>query len=894
MCNLQRCWVALLATAALLVFQPSAHPSEQETPALFPFVLPWDDATPGPTDLSSWLHQPAGKFGHLRIGEDGRFYAGPDRIRFLGVNMSFGGNFPAKPDAEKIAARLAKFGVNVVRFHHMDTGVFPNGIRARGAKDTGQLDPEALDRMSYFIEQLKQRGIYANLNLLVGRPFNAADGRPPEIEQLNWKERHIIGFFDPAQLDLEKEFARRLLTHRNSYSGLTFAEDPAVAFVEINNEQGLIHAWLGGHVDQLPEVFKTTLTTQWNQWLQQRYSSTEKLRAAWSAGEQPLAEELLSNRDFSRQLSGWNLERHSGASATVSVSDELPEALRAVSPESKAVKIEVAQPGQQSWHVQFNQSALRLQAGRAYTVSFWAKADAARSIAVAVSQAHEPWENLGLSANAALTPEWREFRFNFNATQTNDRSRISFSNLGGSGAACELAGISVRPGGVFGLREGERLENGTLRHFERKQFGERTPAAQRDWIRFLGETEDRYWQAMQRFLKEDLKVRGLVAGTIVGCSPPNLMARLDWIDTHAYWQHPHFPGRPWDPGNWIVQNRTMVNERGGTLPGLALKRVVGKPHAVTEYNHAAPNTYSSEAFLLLAAYGALQDWDAIYVYSYAHSRNEGWGTRRINSFFDIDQHPTKMATLIAAAGMFVRGDVRPAHKQVVAELNLERETDLLRNARAWSLVDAGHAGLAREAALVHRVALATEGLVAPRDSFRPESMIPSGNRFVSDTGELVWDLSESGRGVVTLNAARSKAVIGYGGGKRFDLGGFVVEPGEGMQNGWGAITLTRVGEGNSPAAHWVITATGYADNEGMQWKNAEKSTVGRDWGQGPSRVEGVPARISMRHAAERVQVWALDERGQRKQPVKVERGGGNTVFVLGPESKTLWYEVEVK
>ena len=36
---------------------------------LFPFVLPWDDATPGVTDLSGWLHKPAGQFGPVRAGQ---------------------------------------------------------------------------------------------------------------------------------------------------------------------------------------------------------------------------------------------------------------------------------------------------------------------------------------------------------------------------------------------------------------------------------------------------------------------------------------------------------------------------------------------------------------------------------------------------------------------------------------------------------------------------------------------------------------------------------------------------------------------------------------------------------------------------------------------------------
>jgi hypothetical protein len=428
--------------------------------------------------------------------------------------------------------------------------------------------------------------------------------------------------------------------------------------------------------------------------------------------------------------------------------------------------------------------------------------------------------------------------------------------------------------------------------FEKKSFGERTAVAQRDWMRFLMDTEENYWQAMYRFLKGDLKVKALVTGTIGGCAPLNLMAKMDWVDTHAYWQHPRFPGRPWDAANWIVENRSMVNERGGTLPRLAGYRVAGKPHACTEYNHAAPNTYGSEAFLLLAAYAALQDWDAIYAYSYAHSRKDGWDGRKINGFFDIDQHPTKMASLAAAAALFARGDVKPARDIVVADLPREREVDLLRGARSWELVHAGTSGLAREAVLVHRIALATEGVAQPADAARPDSFKVEGKRFVSDTGELVWDLSEPGRGVVTVNTPRSKAVIGFGGGKRFELGPVVIEPGDGLQKGWSAITVTAMEGPESAPTKWLIIATGQTENTGMKWQNTEKSSVGRDWGAAPARVEGVSAQVTFAQPAAQLTAWSLDERGQRKERIRLDRTSGNTATVgLGPQWRTLWYEV---
>ena len=134
---------------------------------LFPFVPPWDDAAPGITNVSSWLDAPAGGHGFVVV-KDGHLFAGEKRIRFFGVNTCFGANFPTHADAEKIAARMAKFGIGCVRFHHMDTSMAPEGILQA---DKRTLDPAMLDRLDYFIFQLKRRGIYADLNLHVGRTY---------------------------------------------------------------------------------------------------------------------------------------------------------------------------------------------------------------------------------------------------------------------------------------------------------------------------------------------------------------------------------------------------------------------------------------------------------------------------------------------------------------------------------------------------------------------------------------------------------------------------------------------------------------------------------------------------------------------------------------------------
>ncbi len=859
---------------------------------MFPFVLPWDDSTGGIVDLSGLLPRPAGRSGQVRAGADGHLWTGDTRIRFFGVDLAFSANFPTHAAAERIAARLAKFGVNIVRFHIMDMRHFPEGLLARGARNTRDLDDEAFDRLDYFSDQLTRRGIYVNLCLLNYRPINAADGLPPEIEQAGgdpFQGRHVVGFFDQRILDLQKEYARKLLLHRNPYTKRTYAEDPGVAFVEINNENGLIHAWLGKVVDALPEIFGQELRQTWNRWVARRYGTTQKLRRAWAQGEQPAGSELLINGDFARKLDGWMLERHEAAEAAATMAETAPESLGG----AKSVRLTVVRPGTQSWHVRFEQKGLSIQADRPCTLSFWAKADRPCTVSAGLEQTHAPWHVLGPKASIELTEHWRLMRVTLGVRESDTQARLVLDPPMRAGTYW-LAGVSLRPDAVTGLGPHEHLEGAALPAFSRSAFEARTAAAQRDWIRFLWEMEDAYWQAMYRYLKDELKVRPLVIGTAVGCSTPNLMAKQDCVDSHAYWQHPIFPGRPWDGENWIVPNRTMVNARGGMLTELAMRRVLGKPFCVTEYGHPAPNTYVSEGHLLRSAYGALQDWDYTSASRYAH--HDDWDLRRIRNFFDIDQHPTKMATLVPAAAMFLRGDVQPARQLVVAAMDKEQEVDLLRSAHVWQLVDARHVGVRPETSLIHRVAIAAGGTPVPAGALAPGREGPPGDRFVSDTGQLDWDLRQAGRGVVTVNAARSKAVIGFGGGKRFDLGGVVIEPGATMQDGWSTITLTVMeGELDKPPCRILVTATGQAENTGMKWKDPQRSSVGRNWGEAPSLVEGIAARITLPFTARSATIWPLDERGQRRQAFAAESdAGGHAIVPVGPQYKTIWYEIEAK
>ncbi len=420
--------------------------------------------------------------------------------------------------------------------------------------------------------------------------------------------------------------------------------------------------------------------------------------------------------------------------------------------------------------VQINQPGLAFKADQAYTLSFRARADAPRRISIDAMQAHDPWKLLW-STELPLANEWKSYQFVFRPSETDANARVGFSRLGAAAGTVEFADVSLRPGGVFGIEAGETL--GNLHFVAKADYSRRTPEAQRDWIAFLWDVEERYWDGMYRFLKKDLKVNAPVLGTQMGWSPAPIQARLDLIDSHAYWQHPHFPHRQWDPADWVVNNLPMTGRPdGGTLPGLALSRVAGKPFICTEYNHSAPNTFAAETFPLIFAFAALQDWDGVFAFAYSH-RQDDWNAGKIPSFFDVDQHPTKMATLPAAAALFLRGDV-PSQPTVVAVLSNAKAIDAIR--RSGPGLHADQFGLDRKFALTGPVALGVA------ETSRPERSVDENLwRWTSDAGMTP--------GFVRLDSRRSKLLATRRTGERVDFQDLSITPGSTRQD-FAVITVT--------------------------------------------------------------------------------------------------------
>lgn len=123
----------------------------------------------GVLDFSHLLDAPAGKHGFLSARNGHFYFEDGTRAKFLGFNVASRGNTPDHETAEKMAARFASLGVNIIRLHAADNvpGDVPRSWTA--CKDAPLLDyakgntrsfnSEGLDRFDYFFAKLKEKGI---------------------------------------------------------------------------------------------------------------------------------------------------------------------------------------------------------------------------------------------------------------------------------------------------------------------------------------------------------------------------------------------------------------------------------------------------------------------------------------------------------------------------------------------------------------------------------------------------------------------------------------------------------------------------------------------------------------------------------------------------------------
>lgn len=862
-----------LATLPALLSGGAKSPSLQFPPLTdensIPFVMPWDDSLKGVVSDVSFLNAaPAGKNGPI-IAKDGFFLESKtgNRVRFFGTNLGAKACFPSKEDAPKIAAHLAKMGINIVRMHHMNNGWdLDGGTVWKKGKTFLEIDPAQLDKLDFFINELKKRGIYTNINLQTAREYLPEMGFPDEVRKIPSFQKKVDKFNEKMIL-LQQQYAKDLLDRLNPYTNLKYAADPAIMVVEINNENSLV-GWPGespgAGLEGLPPFFLKDLLGKWNGWLKQKYGSTSGLQKAWAAKDTRTGPSLTGTANK------WTWENQSNSAVTF---EPYPSTGKEGTSGLKATVTNHAGP---DWHIQAHVPGITFTNGKTYTVEFRAKADRNLAINVDSRLAKPDWRNLGLGGTVALTPDWKSHTLTFTANGAEpDSARISFV-LGSIRGTVWVEGVTIREGTYApGLPNGQTVETGTV---ALPTVGKSVMFT--DYTNFLVETEAKYTERMRAYLVGQLGFKNcnIIDSQIAWGGSTALLREKNspFYDNHEYWNHPTFLGGEWDPKNYRVDRKALVNELPGglgTLSALSYFRVVDKPYTVSEYNHPAPSDYQCEMMPLYASVGSFQNWDILYTFAW-DATGTGEKNDVYSNYFDMSRNPAKKAFFPNTALLFRTGALNTNADAALLRLGRNPWERYMRPDAAWVGVDGAKPDVTKT--IVGQT-------YAPTQFEDDVIKLPEGGK----TPFKVY--GSEGKRVLVADSEKAAMVSGFVSDQRYPLVGGEISFGK-LPTGFASMMLTPAdGKPIATSSKQLLTVVSRVENVGMGW-NAERTSVSDNWGRGPVRAELVPFALRFKADGPR-QVFALDGTGARSKPIQSRFEDGYVTFEVDGRAGSIWYEI---
>jgi hypothetical protein len=274
-------FIALLFPALLLPVQAQSGMAPGKD--WFPFTAAnhTDDSV---FAMDDWLDKPAGKHGGVRMVDDHFQFEDGTRVKFWGTNLANTEPAPEHAAGEDTAKRFARYGINAVRLHKF-SGAGWEGIG--DPNDVTQFDAKGLERFDYFLSKLTERGIYYGFS----HTFNMQIRPGNKDKLLDYDEiqsalgGHTMGLINYAEdvQDLLIQSVVNLLTHRNPYTGTTYADDPALCYIELQNEDDIFWYQVSDTYAKCPTYAKK-LRERFADWLTKRYGTQDALAKAWSDG----------------------------------------------------------------------------------------------------------------------------------------------------------------------------------------------------------------------------------------------------------------------------------------------------------------------------------------------------------------------------------------------------------------------------------------------------------------------------------------------------------------------------------------------------------------------------------------------------------------------------------
>jgi G:T/U-mismatch repair DNA glycosylase len=232
-------------------------------------------------DLRGLNEAVAGQSGFVRVDGKGGFLRGDGQpLRFWAVNTALASREPVQrpplwgdrvQDVEHHARFLAKRGVNLVRVLRQ---ISPD---LESKPDAALTDIDAAERDAIWrtVAAMRRQGIYTMLSAYWAVPMKFAQawgvrGGP---------DQSALGllFFDEQLEAAYRSWLRQLLTEKNPYTGIALAQDPALAILQLQNEDSLLF-WT---VDVIKGPQREALEKRFADFARAKHGSVVAAQAAW-------------------------------------------------------------------------------------------------------------------------------------------------------------------------------------------------------------------------------------------------------------------------------------------------------------------------------------------------------------------------------------------------------------------------------------------------------------------------------------------------------------------------------------------------------------------------------------------------------------------------------------
>ncbi len=233
---------------------------------------PESASDPGRLDLSRLNEERAGMSGFVAMDANGDFIDGAGRpLRFWAANTALHERTGDPVMLRQHARWLARRGVNMVRAHsHLHS--------KRNDARLEDVDEEEIDRIRRLVAIMREEGIYTTISpyWATATKWRPSLGLPdPGSGNLNG-----MLFWDEKLQAAYKSWWRKLLKEKNPHTGVPLADDPAVAILQLQNEDSLLFYTL----QAVKGEARRDLRRKYHAFLKGKHGSIEKAVASWGAG----------------------------------------------------------------------------------------------------------------------------------------------------------------------------------------------------------------------------------------------------------------------------------------------------------------------------------------------------------------------------------------------------------------------------------------------------------------------------------------------------------------------------------------------------------------------------------------------------------------------------------